>query len=172
MSNIHRKDWFLQMSINHFSTTQAFGLEWERWAAWELAGRGYSTRLLGGFFDAVDLVADGCPVEVKVSQPKQQWQGTCWRQRWQWDCARLPASFDHVVILVALVDSVPYPFIVPSWTFFGRGTRTPCITSHPGRYRGWLAAYRDQWGVVDQVQAIRSRRSGLQLPLPFAEVVC
>lgn len=153
---------------------QRLGLDGERWALDELAARGWQARLCNDWWADVDLVLEGCvPVEVKLSLPHVHFNGSITRCRWQWDLARLPRTVDSLVILIARDEQgVNWPFIAPSWLFFGRGVKTAALTSHPLAYaqrgRGYLAPYFEAWPTVAQVVATRLRLAG-QLSL-FAEV--
>lgn len=153
---------------------QRLGLKGELWALDELAARGWQVRLCSDWLADVDLVLEGCvPVEVKLSLPHRQSNGRRMRTRWEWDLARLPRTVDSLVILIARDEQgVNWPFIAPSWLFFGRGVKTAALTSHPLAYaqrgRGYLAPYFEAWSSVGQVVATRLRLAG-QLSL-FAEV--
>lgn len=158
----------------NLSAEQRLGLEGELWAQSELTARGWQARLCSDWLADVDLVLEGCvPVEVKLSRPHRQSNGQYPRTRWQWDLARLPRTVDSLVILIARDEQrVNWPFIAPSWLFFGRGVKTVALTSHPLAYaqrgRGYLAPYFEAWPTVAQVVATRLRLAG-QLSL-FAEV--
>lgn len=145
------------------SKEKKFGLQGERWAMEKLEKRGYQVTMVSDFFSDIDLVIDGVlACEVKIALPRvQRVRPGYWRHRWQFDCSRLPQSVDSLVILIAEdTAGFRYPFCVPSYAIIGRGTKTPTVTSHPLRYSGWLAEYRDSWSQVDSLLSLRQRQSG------------
>jgi len=154
------------------SSEQQLGLAGELWALEELQARGYPAQLCSDWLADVDMILDGVlPVEVKLSRPRPQPHGKGWRERWQWDVSRLPKNADSLVLLIAEDgEGARFCFVVPSWVFFGRGTRTPSLTSHPLEYahrgRGYLARYFEAWHLIPEVLATRRRLAG-QLTLPL-----
>lgn len=154
------------------SYLQRVGLAGERWAAAQLAQRGYSVHSISDWCADSDLLLESIlPVEVKIARPGRRWaHGSVWRTNWMFDVARLPQSVDSLAILICEDDQAArWPFVVPSWMLWGRATVS--ITSHPTRYRGRLAEYLHAWPVVDQVLDQRRRIAG-QMVLPlFAEVI-
>jgi hypothetical protein len=155
--------------VTGFSPRQALGLAAEHWALGQLQARGYSAALVSDWLADTDIFLEGCcPVEVKTARATWQRAGRrrVWRQRWQWDLARLPQGVDSLVILIAEDDSGrPWVFVLPSWLLWGR--RTIQITSRPDRYRGWLSPYLEAWPIVEQVLAERRRRLAGQLAFPL-----
>lgn len=145
------------------SFEQRLGYIGERWAMAELQRRGYTVRMVSDFFADVDLIIEAdcnLPVEVKTATAKWQSNGQgSYRQRWQFDCARVPEGIDSVVILIAIADRQYHPFVIPSWALKARGTRQPVITSHPSRYTGWIARYRDDWPQIEKVLGVKDART-------------
>jgi len=163
------------MTAVHMSVEQKKGLAGELYALELLQSIGYTAYLVSDWMANVDIILESLlSVEVKISYPKRHWSGPrgVWRDRWQWDVARLPKNVDSLVILIAVDrNKERWPFLVPSWVFFGRGTKTPCLTSEPLEYaqrgRGYLAPYLLNWSVIDEVLELRRRFHGAQLVLPM-----
>jgi len=144
---------------------QRFGFMAEVWALNVLLSRGYEAKLINDFNADSDILIDGvCHCEVKISRCYRRCvRAGYYRPCWQFDLSRMPRHRDSVVILVcqdALGDW--YPFIAPSWYFFGRCRVN--ITSHPTKYKGYLADCLNCWGNVADVLA-RVSINSYQLPL-------
>lgn len=146
---------------------QKFGLRMEEWTLHQLQQLGHPARLVSDFFEDVDIFIGPLAIEVKAARATWQRAGRkrIWRQRWQFDTARIPRDVDSVLVLVAIDDNdQPHPFIIPSWLAFGR--RNIQITSHPERYAGRLATCLNNWSNVDLVLSRRQEQVGqYQLPL-------
>jgi hypothetical protein len=144
------------------SQSQRMGLEWERWTVDQLKARGYGeARLVSNWLASVDIMLETLPIEVKAANPKNHRVGRYWRKRWQFDALRLPSGVDSLVIMIALVDDQPYPFIVPSWLMGFR--YNVHLTSHPEKYKGYFARFLNCWEWVDVALAIRARYAGQYL---------
>jgi hypothetical protein len=144
---------------------QQFGFMAEVWVYKFLLSRGYEAKLIANFNADSDILIDGCcHCEVKISRPLRR----CvrlgyYRPYWNFDVSRLPRHRDSVVVLVCQ-DGLGdwYPFVAPSWYFFGRWSVN--ITSHPTQYKGYLADCLNCWGNVADVLA-RVSKNSYQLPL-------
>lgn len=140
-----------------FSRDQKLGYQGELWAIAQLKKRGFDPQIPDDFFsNGLDILVDGLPIEVKYAKrtyrkfPANDGQ-VIYRPRWQWHIH--PTSYapgrDFVAILIAEDDSGKrHVFIVPSLALDGRSHVQ--ITSHPDKYTGWMAEYKDQWGVINR----------------------
>lgn len=153
----------------NLSAPQRYGLKAEQWTARQLSEMGYHARLLSLWTADFDILIDNllcCEVKISRSYPCQTRPG-CYRSTWRFDLSRLPGHLDMIVILICEdTNQVWWPYIVPSWYFFGRTSAN--ITSHPQKYRGYLAGCLNNWANVGLVMAQRQRFS-YQLPLPLFE---
>lgn len=153
-----------------FSEHQHYGLTGEKWVLERLTTLGFSAMWLSDFFEDIDLIVSGLlKVEVKTSRPKphRARRGGHWRQRWQFDLTRLPQDQDFVVVCLCDVPGEGlYPFVIPGGLLNPMGRYHLQITSHPAKYSGWAAAYRDRWDVVGMLLERRQRAAG-QLMLPL-----
>jgi hypothetical protein len=144
---------------------QRFGLMAEQWAVAELQKRGYEARLISLFTADSDIIlSGGVMVEVKISHCRKRYIRPGYsRPCYFFDLHRLPRHRDSIVILICQ-DNLGdwYPFIAPSWYFFGRYRVN--ITSHPTQYRGYLADCLERWNNIDTVLA-RCKNNSPQLPL-------
>ena len=161
------------MSNGIQSAPQRFGYRMEKYVASELTRRGHYVKVIPNFYAKYDLLIDGqLPVEVKASLPYSQSNGVgAIRDRWQFNLAGgLDANkTDFLYILVAIDrNGEIFTYLVPSAWTVGR-SRTPAITSHPGKYKGWLSQGLQQWQHVDMVSCWRQQytSSGLQMTLPI-----
>jgi hypothetical protein len=144
---------------------QRFGLMAEKWVVSELTKRGYEARLISMFTaDSDILISGGVTVEVKISHCLQRYVRPGYaRPYFGFDLARLPRHRDSIVVLICQdVHRDWYPFIAPSWYFFGRYRVN--ITSHPTKYRGYLSDCLNRWDNVANVLA-RAQKNSPQLPL-------
>jgi hypothetical protein len=153
------------MSRYGLGANQRFGVMAEQWVYQELLKRGYEARLISDFFADSDILIEGvCHCEVKISRMTWRYvRRGLYRPCWQFDLSRLPRHRDSLVIIICQ-DGVGqwFPFVCPSWDFFGRYRVN--ITSHPTKYRGYLAQELDTWGNVADVLA-RNQKYNYQLPL-------
>jgi len=139
-----------------FSPNQLFGAEIESYAADQIRNRGLTPKFTENWIDRYDmLVSDSKSatviVEVKGANPKHQKSGKYYRTRWQWDNSRGTSEQD-IVLLVAVTDNQFYVYIVPKKKLMDKPGNVS-ITSHPEKYTGWLAEYRDAWYILDQALA-------------------
>jgi hypothetical protein len=155
----------------NLSACQRYGLEGEQWAARQLSDMGYHARLLSLWTADFDILIDNllcCEVKISRSRLRRVRPGY-YRPTWSFDLARLPRHMDMVVILICEDDyQTWWPYVVPSWYFFGRNSVN--ITSHPQKYRGYLAGCLHNWSNVGLVMAQRQKYS-YQLPLPLFQGV-
>ena len=131
---------------------------------------GYTPRPLRLWTDRYDLIVTSghTPlfVEVKAAhETRRKVRPGYYAPRWQFNTRDRP-RLDHVVILVCQdAHGVLYPFVCPSWLFFGRDNVS--ITSHPRQYvkrgRGMFAEYFERWDTIGEVMTRRAHT--LQLPL-------
>jgi len=148
--------------LSNFSPHQQFGFRVEEWVADQLAGRGFQVRPITRFMASGDLMVDSLqvPVMVEVKAANPTW-AIFGKQRypvWMFNIRRL-ANIDHLFVLVCLGENgESWPFVIPSWCFFGRG-QIPRITSQPGKYRGWMAPYLNNWEIIGQVAAQRQKHT-------------
>lgn len=150
---------------NGLSERQNFGFMAEMWVHNVLLKKGYQSKLIADFNADSDILIDGCcHCEVKISRPTmRRVRPGYYRPVWNFDLSRMPRGRDSVVILVCQDRFGDwYPFIAPSWYFFRRYRVN--ITSHPTRYRGYLADCLNCWGNVADVLA-RVPKNTYQLPL-------
>lgn len=152
------------------SEHQTYGLHGERWVLAQLTGRGFSAALLSNFFEDIDIVVNGLlRVEVKTARPRlHQTRPGQWRRRWQFDLSRLPnpKREDYAVICVADTGAALIPFVFPSALLHPMGRRCWQLTSHPDKYNGWAAAYRERWDLITVLLEKRQQQAG-QLVLPL-----
>jgi hypothetical protein len=141
---------------SRLSQHQQFGATLEKWAANELASLGYHCQLMPDWNHQYDLLIDHfLPVEIKAAKPTAQWTGKCWRQRWQFCTQSKLRRQDYVFILIAIADGALYPYIIPS-SFVGNRMSLN-ITSHPERYRGWMAEHLNAWRWIETVYHWRQK---------------
>lgn len=138
------------------SKSQKFGLKVEQWVIEQLVQRGYSPSIPADFFkEGCDAHVNGLCIEIKAAkrtkrkyvlasgEVKYYW-------RWQWSVHKTHRG-EFALILVADTSKKRVVFIVPGSQV---GDRTHLqITSHPEKYTGWLAQYRDKWSVIDYLAA-------------------
>lgn len=141
------------------SQTQQIGWNGEQWAIDQLAARGYEVKFDPDFCnEGYDLVVNGLPTEIKFAHRTKRKRRHVnragvvfdnWYDRWQW-CIH-PTSHrltDWLLILVAEDRRKgKYPYIVPGGVVLDR-THIQ-ITSHPTKYKGWLAQFLNQWEMID-----------------------
>lgn len=136
------------------SPEQKFGLKGERWVVDQLKKRGYKPTLYPDFQNqACDLEVNGLCIEVKIARPTLrirtlQSGSKVHYTRWQWCIHPTSLHMQGEWALVLLADTIKktVPFIIPGSQV---GDRTHLqITSHPDRYNGWLAEYRNAWDVI------------------------
>jgi len=136
------------------SRDQRVGLEAENWVFEQLTQRGYSPIIPPDFFkSACDMHVNGLCVEVKVAKRTKRKQKLAngkvkLRDRWQWFIHPTHPKTEYVLILVA--DDAKknrYAFIL-SGSMVGERSHLQ-LTSHPEKYNGWMAAYRDKWSMID-----------------------
>lgn len=140
-----------------FSRDQCFGQAGEDWALGQLQKRGYKPILMHDFqTKACDMKIGDLCIEVKIAlltyrARKTNFKGLkVYYPRWQWYIHPTYKNLneDWVLILIAQDNKlVRYPYILPGGMLQGR-THVQ-ITSHPKKYSGWLADWRDEWGVID-----------------------
>lgn len=142
-----------------FSANQKTGLAGEVYAARQLVKRGYSVRVPPDFNQpAVDLkINDVLPVEVKLSNRRTRRKGEKVYPKWQWKTGSIDTA-DRVLILIADDGEEKHLFILPGALMAHRSSFE--INSHPDVYRGMLAAFRDNWDVVDFLLEQRYRDNG------------
>lgn len=141
-----------------FSRNQRVGAEGEKWVIEQLQARGYDAKFDPDFYnEGYDIIVNGLPTEIKFAHQtrrKRVWTNRIgvvlenWYDRWQWQIH--PTSHrltDWLLILVADVNGDRYPYIVPGGIVLDR-THIQ-LTSHPNKYRGWLAAWLNRWEIID-----------------------
>lgn len=138
------------------NTPQAtFGASVEQWVAEQMNHRGIPARLRPRWSDSFDLTVDGAqpiPVEVKAAHKRQRRvRPGYYAPEWRWHVGNIDASQDHLLALVAEDDAGRrWLFLAPSWAAFGRVGLS--ITRHPTEYRGRLAQYLGNWGIIDLIE--------------------
>lgn len=142
-----------------FSANQKTGLAGEVYAARQLVKRGYSVRVPPDFNQpAVDLKVNGVlPVEVKLSKRRTRRRGEKTYPKWQWNVSQVDTA-DRVLILIADDGRRKHIFIMPGALMAHRAVFE--INSSPETYRGMLAAFKDNWEVVDYLLEQRYRDNG------------
>ncbi|MFQ5580282.1 MAG: hypothetical protein ACE5FZ_06690 [Nitrospiria bacterium] len=144
------------MPKNKFSKAQAVGLQGEQWVFKQLQNQGYSPWFVPHFHaKAQDIIVDGLPIEVKFANPtyrvKRNQAGLdVYYPRWQWLIH--PTSHEQndewCLILVAQDEEEErWPFILPGSQVNKRNHLQ--LTSHPTRYRGWMAQYLNRWEMIE-----------------------
>lgn len=151
------------------SRCQQYGLKGERWVLAQLLQRGFSAVLLSDFFEDIDIVVNGLlRVEVKTARVKMhQAKPGQWRRRWQFDLSRLPNPNHEDYVVICLADTGEFtPYVIPSALLHPMGRRHLQLTSHPEKYNGWAAAYRNRWDLITTLLEKRQQQAG-QLLLPL-----
>jgi len=132
------------------SQDQIFGHAGERWAFDQLVDRGYHPRFDPDFYaPGRDIVVDGLPVEVKIARPTQQPVRGKFRKRWQWFIHPTTHQIGEYALILIAEDSTGkrHAYIVPGSAV---GTRTQIqLTSHPDKYRGWIAKFKNRWDTIE-----------------------
>lgn len=141
-----------------FSQTQQIGSDGEMWAIEQLEAFGYQCKFHPDFCnEGYDMTVNGLPTEIKFAhrtKRKRTWKNRAgvifenYYDRWQWQIH--PTSHrqtDWLLILIADYRGTKYTFIVPGGLVLDR-THIQ-ITSHPNKYRGWLAAWLNRWEIID-----------------------
>jgi len=151
------------------SKRQRYGLRAEMWAVEQLTKRGYEAIPLRDFSDKVDILVNGLmPVEVKIRHSYLRKVKNGYRKpTWLFEVKRSSHYTDSLFILICDDGVLWYPYIVPSWYFFGRCNVS--ITSHPNKYRGYVADCLGCWGNVADVLS-KNKIYSYQLPLEISEV--
>lgn len=133
----------------NYSKDQKFGIVGERWVYEQLRRRGHNPRFIKDFFNSgCDLLIDDLPVEVKSARlTLRKYRGRLY-PRWQW-CIKPTSHQKSEWLLVALahVGKQIVPYLVPGSLVAARPHLQ--LTSPPDRYRGWLAAFREEWDMVE-----------------------
>lgn len=129
-----------------FSPDQQFGAEMEQYAAqWIEKKLGLKTEAPGSFTERFDLTVidprSGALAIVEVKAANQKTHPINKNSRWQFDNTRGTKEQD-VVLLLAVADDEVHIYVVPKEELAGRPGVVE-ITSHPTKYRGWLAKYRN-----------------------------
>jgi len=141
-----------------FSHTQKFGIEGDRWIIEQLEARGYDVKFDPDFFrEGFDYVVNGLPTEGKIANATRRTRTWTNRSglvqervyhRWQWMVHHTSHQLtDWLLILVADDGQDRYPFIVPGGVLLDRNNIQ--ITSHPTKYKGWLAQWLNRWEIID-----------------------
>jgi hypothetical protein len=128
----------------NFSKDQQFGAEMEQHAAsWLEEKLGFKTEAPGAFTARFDLTVinpkNGSLAIVEVKAANQKSHKGC--LRWQFDNTRGTKEQD-IVLLLAVADDEIHIYVVPKEDLHNR-PGTIEITSHPKKYNGWLAKYRN-----------------------------
>lgn len=135
----------------HLSATQRFGLQAEEWVFQQLLEKGYTPIMPPNFLlAACDLIVNGLCVEVKTAKPtlrtrKLRDGTTRLYRRWQW-LIHPSHQGEFLAVLIAETSEGKYPFLVPG-SVIGERTHIQ-LTSHPEKYKGWLAQYLNRWEMV------------------------
>lgn len=133
------------------SPEQRTGLVEEAWVYRKLIEQGYSPTQDPDFFDkSHDMRIKGLPVEVKIAHPTTRIVDGKPYTRWQFSIHPTTTAIrgEWCAVLVAQDRAgIKYPFIVPGSHIGDRSHLQ--ITSHPSKYRGWLAEYKDRWDLID-----------------------
>jgi hypothetical protein len=160
---------------NLLSERQAKGYKGEIEAAILLGQRGWTVVPYPDWDAKFDLLICelSLPVEVKTAHPQIYKDGRGRQSiRWKFDATRLANNVDHLVMLlvcttlpnmISIENIIPY--LVPSWVLIGRGTASPSVTSQPDKYRGWLAPFRESWGIISSIVVNKQRLTDGQLSL-------
>lgn len=137
-----------------FSPVQITGFQAEIWVHAQLKKHGYEPEFSNWNAECCDLTVDGLPIEVKFAAKTQRLirrkDGRKFPYpRWQW-CIH-PTASNHskewVLILIAQDSAYRrYPFILPG-SLVGHRQQVQ-LTSHPDRYRGWMAKYLNRWDLI------------------------
>lgn len=142
------------------SELQQLGRSYEDIAVELLKKRGYHARCVDSFLSDTDIKVDFLDVEVKAARPTMRYvRRGYYREAWQFDVSRIPKDRDLLVMLCCVTskDSL-YWYLIPSWLVVSR--QTIFITSHPEKYKGMWAKYREKWSMIDSVYNQRAIRLG------------
>lgn len=140
-----------------YSKEQSIGRQGEVWVYNKLKSLGYPVQEVTDFFDRNrDLMVGNLPVEVKLSNSHlrrmKRKKGFVYRARWQWTVSETAAFYDGlewVCVLLAKDDRDRiHPYVVPGSIINFRRCSNITLTSHPNKYQGWLAEWRDRWRVI------------------------
>ncbi len=158
---------------NRLSHAQRYGLAGEYWALKQLQERNYNANLVSSFFANIDILINGLlAVEVKIAHKTyRRVRPGYYRPCWQFDISRcLPAKQDWILIAIAEDQAGQlWPYVLKSAWLAGRATRLT-LTSHPNRYRGWMARHLNRWSNIETLLQFKQKKAGqLMLPL-FSEV--
>lgn len=149
---------------------QRFGLKGELWVFEQIQLRDYEAILVSDFFNDIDLIIGGMlKVEVKSARRKQhkyQAKAKTGRKRYQFNLQGLSSKEEILVVCVCVTEDEKIAFCIPSTLFTGMGRRGLYITSHPAKYSGWAAAFREKWEVIEELLRIKQENS-IQLMLPL-----
>lgn len=152
------------------SENQRYGFQAEEWVLGKFEAYDYEARLTSTWTDRLDIIVEGVmPVEVRV---RRQYMRTVrtgyYRPSWMFKAnyASLPFFVTKKDMLFVLIcednEGKWHPFFIPSWEIGSR--RCVSITSHPDKYGGRWADFRDDWSQVDCVLE-RCQRAASQLEL-------
>lgn len=150
-----------QMVQQHIpSYTIKIGEMGEKLAFDALVERGYAPQPKPDFrHKGCDMTLNGLPVEVKFAnltasiQKYTKKDGTVvrvvrYRHQWNIHTTSLNMVGEWILILIAVDDNGEIFYFVLPGELVERRNQIQ-ITSHPNKYRGWLAAWLEQWPVID-----------------------
>ena len=141
------------------SPTQQVGYQAELWVFDQLRNRGHKPHFTDWTTPNCDIIVAGLPIEVKIARPT--YRSATLTPRWQFFIHPTAQQMtgEWAAILVAQdFDMVRYPFIVPGSMF---KTRTHVqLTSHPTKYRGWLAKFLERWDVIEYLSKETYQNNG------------
>jgi len=129
---------------------QIYGYEGECWAFDQLVDHGYHPRFDPDFHaPGRDLIVNGLPVEIKIAHPTYRSDRGTLRKRWQWFIHPTTHAIGEYALILIADDSTGkrYAYIVPG-SAIGHRTHIQ-LTSHPDKYRGWIAKFRNRWDTIE-----------------------
>lgn len=144
-------------SSNHcppwMSENQAKGFEAEKWVKRHLESLGYEVEMPPDFFEeACDLIVNGSlVVEVRESCERTRSYTTKNGEKrfypwWQTNTTNIDTS-DRVLVFIAKdKNGIRHPYVMPG-AIAGQKTSI-ALSSHPDRYKGYLAKFRECWDTV------------------------
>ena len=148
----------------HLGANQRYGLRIEQWVIEKLTQKGYTPTIPTNFSEtACDAWIDGLCIEIKGARRTKRTAVLASGEvktyyRYQWSISPCHRQ-EYALILVAETPGRKrICFVVPGSQV---GERTHLqITSHPLKYQGWLAQYREKWDVIDYLASQVYRGNG------------
>lgn len=138
---------------NYLSASQKYGLKVEQWVIERLIEKGYSPKVPTDFSQtACDAWINGLCVEIKGAKRTKRTRVLKSGEvkvyyRYQWSISPCHKA-EYALILVADTPGRKRICFVMPGSQVGERTHLQ-ITSHPLKYKGWLAQYLEAWYLID-----------------------